>query len=304
MRMGFAAFKGTYTALVTPFKDDAARSIDHKAFEAFVASQIAGGVEGVVPCGTTGESPTLDHAEQLELVKVCVALAKGKAQVIAGTGSNSTKSAIDLSVAAEKAGADAVMVVVPYYNKPTQEGLFQHFTAVAKAVSCPVIAYNVPGRSVTDLSADTLARICDAAPNVTATKEATGNVLRAQELSRRLGDRLTILSGDDGITLPMCAVGAKGVISVTSNVFPKAVSDVTRAILAGKWEEARRGHFALLPVHEAMFVESNPGPAKAALAHMKMMSEHVRLPMAPISEKARAFVLETIATFTRGEGAR
>ncbi len=300
--MGYAAFKGTYTALVTPFLDDTARSIDHKAFEAFVEAQLAGGVEGIVPCGTTGESPTLDYAEQLALVKTCVSLAKGRAQVIAGTGSNSTKAAIDLSVAAEKAGVDGVMVVVPYYNKPTQEGLFQHFVAVAKAVSCPVIVYNIPGRSGIDLAADTLARICDAAPNVTATKEATGNVLRAQELSRRMGDRLTILSGDDGLTLAMASVGAKGVISVTSNVLPKEVSDTTRLVLAGKWDEARRAHFALLPVHEAMFVEANPGPAKAVLASKTLMSDIVRLPLAPISEGARTQVLAAMARFERGEG--
>jgi len=286
---------GTHTALVTPFKDDG--SVDVAAFEKLVEAQLAGGVSGLVPCGTTGESPTLDDDEQLDLVKRCVAAARGKAKVIAGTGSFSTKKTIAASIAAEKAGADAVMVVVPYYSKPTQEGLFQHFVAVAKAVSCPVVLYNVPGRTALDLSADTLLRIMEAAPNVSATKEATNNVLRAQELVRRSEGRLTVLSGDDALTLPMISVGAQGVISVTSNVLPGHVSRVTKLALAGKWEEARAAHFALLPVHEVMFVEANPGPVKAAMAARGLPSENVRGPLAPISQASRTKVLEVVKTF-------
>ena len=256
--------EGTYTAIVTPFAAD--ESIDWKAFDALVDAQIAGGVSGLVPCGTTGESPALSEEEQLAVIKRTVARAAGRVPVIAGTGSNSTRHAIHLSKAAEAAGADGVMVVVPYYNKPTQEGLFRHFTAVAAAVKCPVMIYNIPGRTGIDLSADTLVRICEASPNVIATKEATGNVLRAQELVRRLGQRLTVLCGDDALTLPMVAIGARGVVSVTSNLLPKEVSDATRAALQGDNEKARRLHLALVPVHEIMFWEPHPGPVTASRA--------------------------------------
>ncbi|MBK6461954.1 MAG: 4-hydroxy-tetrahydrodipicolinate synthase [Myxococcales bacterium] len=301
--------RGTFTALVTPFTSD--HAVDHAAFERVLEAQVASGVNGLVPCGTTGESPTLTEAEQLELVTRCVAAAKptrGGVRVVAGTGSFSTKKTIDASVAAERAGADAVMVVVPYYSKPTQEGLFQHFVAVARAVSCPVVVYNIPGRTGIDLAADTLLRIMEVAPNVTATKEATGNVLRAQELVRRSEGRLTVLSGDDGLTFPMAALGAQGVISVTSNLLPGHVSRATRLALeafagAGDVAGARAAHFALLPVHDAMFVEANPGPVKAAMARAGLLAEAVRAPLAPISEAARARVLEAVAAFTARAGA-
>jgi 4-hydroxy-tetrahydrodipicolinate synthase len=298
--MAIHALRGTFTALVTPFLDDG--SVDVATFERIVEAQLAGGITGLVPCGTTGESPTLEAAEQLDLVKRCVALAKGRAKVVAGTGSFSTKKTIEASVAAEKAGADAVMVVVPYYNKPTQEGLFQHFVAVAKAVSCEVVVYNIPGRTGIDLAADTLLRIAEAAPNVTTTKEATGNVLRAQELVRRSEGKLTVLSGDDGLTLPMISVGGQGVISVTSNLFPGHVARATRLGLEGKWEEARAAHFALLPVHDVMFVEANPGPVKAAMAAQGFGSETVRGPLAKISEASRAKVLDVVKAFLAKAG--
>lgn len=298
--MAKTLLSGTHTALVTPFLDDG--SVDVASFEKLVEAQLAGGISGLVPCGTTGESPTLEANEQLDLVKRCVAAARGKAKVIAGTGTFSTRKTIEASVAAEKAGADAVMVVVPYYNKPTQEGLFQHFVAVAKAVSCDVVLYNVPGRTSIDLSADTLLRIVEAAPNVTATKEATNNVLRAQELVRRSDGKLTVLSGDDALTLPMVAVGAKGVISVTSNLLPGHVSRATKLALEGKWEEARAAHFALLPVHEIMFLEANPGPVKAALAAQGLGSENVRGPLAKIAQASRAKVLEVVKAYLEKAG--
>jgi 4-hydroxy-tetrahydrodipicolinate synthase len=213
--------EGTYTAIATPFSADA-KSVDLEALDALLDHQIKGGVTGIVPCGTTGESPTLSHAEQRDVIARTIAKAKGKAQVIAGTGSYSTEDAIEKSRHAEEAGADAVMVVVPYYNKPTQEGLVRHFVAVAKSVRCPVVIYNIPGRTGVDLSVDAMAKILEAAPNVVATKEATGNVLRAEQLAVRFGDRLTVLSGDDALTLPMIAVGAKGVISVASNVLRRS----------------------------------------------------------------------------------
>src|SRR5581483_5170604 len=207
---------GTFTAVVTPFSAD--RSIDWPAFDTLLRAQVAAKVAGVVPCGTTGESPALHAKEQLEVIGRTVLACKGKCLVVAGTGSASTEHAIELSKAAEKAGADAVMVVVPYYNKPTQAGLREHFVAVAASVKCPVVIYNIPGRTGIDLLPDTVASILDASPNVRGMKEATGNVLRCQELVRRFGDRLTVLSGDDSLTLPMIAVGARGVISVASNI--------------------------------------------------------------------------------------
>jgi 4-hydroxy-tetrahydrodipicolinate synthase len=302
-------FEGTYTAIVTPFREptsspptDAEKSIDWDAYERLVAAQIAGGITGIVPCGTTGESPSLDHEEQLAVIQRTVKLAKGKCTVIAGTGANSTRATIALSQAAEKAGVDAVMVVVPYYNKPTQEGLYQHYVAVAASVKCPVIVYNIPGRSGIDLTADTLARIAQAAPNVVATKEATGNVLRAQEIVRTMGDRMTVLSGDDGLTLPMIAVGARGVISVTSNVYPAEVTRATRLALDGKYDEARRAHFALCRVHEVMFVEANPSPAKAALAHKLKISDAVRGPLVRASEAARAKIVAAMDAYESSRG--
>jgi len=288
-------FEGTYTALVTPFKDDL--SIDWEAFERLVEGQIAGGIAGLVPCGTTGESPALDYEEQLELVKRCVKAAKGKVTVLAGTGTNSTRSTIAASQAAHRAGADAVMVVVPYYNKPTQDGLRDHFVAVAESVPCPVVVYNIPGRTGIDLTADTLARICEKAPNVVATKEATGNVLRAQEIARVLGSRCTVLSGDDTLTLPMIAVGARGVISVTSNLYPAEVAKATRLALDGEFDDARRAHLALCRVHETMFVEANPSPVKAALAHKGRMKDAVRGPLARISDAGRAKVVAAIDAY-------
>lgn len=288
-------FEGTFTALVTPFKDDL--SIDWDAFDRLVEGQLAGGVQGLVPCGTTGESPSLDHEEQVEVVKRTVKLAKGKAVVLAGTGTNATRSTIAASQAAMKAGADAVMLVVPYYNKPTQEGLRQHFVDVASAVDAPVVVYNIPGRTGIDLSTDTLVRICEKAANVVGVKEATGNVLRAQELVRTLGSRVSVLSGDDALTLPMIAVGARGVISVTSNVFPAEVARATRLALEGNLADARAAHLALCAVHEAMFVEANPSPAKAALAHLGRMKDVVRGPLARISEPARAKVVAALDAY-------
>lgn len=292
-------FTGTLTALVTPFKDDAERTIDLAAYEALCESQVSGGVSGLVPCGTTGESPVLEDEEAIELVKRAVAIAKGRAKVVCGTGSNSTKKTISASQKAVKAGADAIMVVSPYYNKPTQEGLVQHFTAVAKSVDVPVIVYNIPGRTGIDLSADALARIADACPNVVATKEATGNVLRAQEIAVKMGERMTVLSGDDALTVPMMAIGAKGVISVTSNLLPRDVSEVTRLALAGQWDAARRAHLALVPVHEVMFVEANPSPVKAALALAGRMLDVVRPPLVRASDAARERIAKVVDAYAK-----
>lgn len=286
-------FTGTFTAIVTPFTPDG-HSIDIEALDALVEAQIAGGVSGLVPCGTTGESPTLSEDEQLSVIRRVVSVAKGRIPIIAGTGSFSTKKTCAATQAAEQAGADGVMVVMPYYNKPSQDGMREHVLAVSKTTKLPIVLYNIPGRSVVDLSADTTVRICEAAPNVVALKDATGNVLRCQELKRRLGDRLTILSGDDALTLPMMSVGASGVISVTSNVKPLEVSEVTRRALAGDFQGAKAAHFALLELHGLMFVEPNPAPAKAALSLSGKMSPMLREPLLPAGESTKQAIAQAL----------
>lgn len=284
---------GTFTALVTPFTPNG-DEIDIAALDALVEAQIQGGVDGLVPCGTTGEAPTMTDEEQIRVIRRVVEVAKGRVPVMAGTGSFSTKKTIAASKAALAAGADAVMVVMPYYNKPSQDGMFEHVVAIARAVGAPIVLYNIPGRCVVDLAAETTERICHAAPNVVGLKDATGNVLRCQELVRRLGDRLTVMSGDDALTVGMCASGARGVISVTSNVLPKPVSNVTRLIAAGEGSSARAAHLALLEIHGLMFVEPNPAPAKTALAHLGKMSDAVRLPLLAASPATRAKIVEAL----------
>jgi len=288
--------RGTFTALVTPFAED--ESLDLAALDALVEAQIAGGVSGLVPCGTTGESPTLTDDEQVTVIRRVVEVARGRVPVLAGTGTFSTKKTVLASKAAAAAGADGVMVVMPYYNKPSQDGMRAHVLEVAAAVDLPIVLYNIPGRCVIDLAAETTERICHEAPRVVGMKEATGNVLRCQELTRRLGDRLTVLSGDDALTLPMMAVGAQGVISVTSNVRPKETSLVTTLFLEGKLDAARRAHFALCDLHALLFVEPNPSPAKAALALSGAMKKTVRGPLLPCGadlEKKLAAALKRLA---------
>src|SRR5258706_8503759 len=267
--------QGVYTALVTPFSADGS-SIDFEAYERLLSQQLDGGISGLVPCGTTGESPTLSDAEQRELIARAVRFAKGRVPVLAGTGSNNTKKSIEASKAAFEAGADAVMLVVPYYNKPSQEGLFRHVTEIAKAVSGPVVVYNIPGRSIVELSVDTLLRIADACPNVVGVKDASGNAFFIQELMNKARGRIVDLSGDDPLTLPMMAVGAQGVISVTSNLYPRPMSELVADALAGKWADAERKNSLLYPLHRALFVEPNPAPIKAALAMKGLGSESVR----------------------------
>lgn len=292
------ALRGSWTALVTPFTDDDATEIDWAAFEKLVESQLASGISGLVPCGTTGETPTLSDAEQRELIKRTAKLAKGKVPIFAGTGSNSTKKTIESSKAALEAGADGVMIVMPYYNKPSQEGMVRHVQAAAKAIgSAPIILYNIPGRSVVELSVDSTLRLLDSCPNVVCVKDATGNVMYLQELLRRAGDRVTVMCGDDPLTVPMMSVGAKGVISVTSNYLPKEISDVTTDVLAGRWEEAKKKHLALVPVHRAMFVEPNPQPVKAALAMAGRMKAAVRLPLVEASAATRETIKKALAEY-------
>ncbi len=279
--------EGVYTALVTPLSADGS-SIDFEAYEKLLALQIDGGVSGLVPCGTTGESPTLTEAEQRELIGRTVKLAKGRVPVLAGTGSNNTKKSIEASRAAFEAGADGVMIVMPYYNKPSPEGLFRHVTEIAKAVSGPVVLYNVPGRSIVDLSVDTCLRIADACPNVVGIKDASGNAFFTQELLVKARGRLVSLSGDDPLTLPLMAIGARGVISVTSNVFPRQVSEVVADALAGRWAEAERKNSRLYLLHRALFSEPSPAPVKAALALKGVVNASVRLPIVEASPECRA----------------
>jgi 4-hydroxy-tetrahydrodipicolinate synthase len=294
-----ASLSGAYTALVTPFSEDGA-SVDLEAFDALVEAQIAGGVNGLVPCGTTGESPTLTEAEQRLLIQRTVQLARRRVPVLAGTGSFSTHKTIQSCHAAIEAGADAVMIVMPYYSRPTQAGLVEHVTQIASAVKAPIVLYNIPVRTGVDLGAEATETICSRAPNVVGIKDATGNVTRCQELVRRLGDRLTVMSGDDALTLGMMACGARGVISVTSNVLPKAVSDFSRLALSGAWKEARRAHFALLPVHEVMFIEASPAPVKFALSLHGLPNAAVRPPLVAASEQARAKIAEVLRRFEAG----
>lgn len=268
-------FEGAYTALVTPFRNNA---VDDKALRDLVEAQIAGGISGLVPCGTTGESVTLSDEEHARVIRIVVEQAKGRVPVIAGAGTVSTEHTITLCRAAKQAKADAVLLVCPYYNRPTQAGLVAHFRHVLHEVSIPAVLYNIPGRTGTDLSVDSLAALADV-EEIVAMKEATGNVLRSTEIIAQCGDRFDVLSGDDVLTLPIMSVGGKGVISVTSNVFPAEVTAVTRAALAGDYATARRLHMALVPVHAAMFVESNPGPVKYAMSVRGQLAPEIRLPL-------------------------
>lgn len=287
---------GVYTALVTPFTDDLS-AIDWEAFEQLVDSQIQAGVAGVIPCGTTGESPTLSDAEQHELARRCVKLCAGRLRVIVGTGSNDTKKTIASSRRAAEAGADGVMLVMPYYNRPSQQGLFQHVIATAREVPLPVMLYNIPARTAIDLSVETLLMVLDAAPNVLGLKDASGNVLYAQELLARASDRLSVFSGDDVLTLPMIAVGASGVVSVTSNLYPRPMVALVEDALRGKVSEARDKKRLLLPVFRAMFSEPNPQPIKTALALSGKMNAGVRLPLVEASSECRARLSAALQAF-------
>lgn len=281
--MATLPIQGAFTALVTPFLPDF--SIDWAAFDKLVQRQLDGKIAGVVPCGTTGECPTLSFAEQEEVVKRTVQLVKGRAFVLAGAGSNATDEVVDLAKAAAKAGADAVMTVMPYYNKPSQEGLFRHIRSVANAVDVPVVLYNVPGRTAVDLSVDTTLRALDACKNVVAVKDASSNVIYCQELLQRAGDRAIVMCGDDPLTLPMMSVGAKGVISVTSNLYPAQVQEVAELVLAGNFAAARSKHAALFPFHRALFSEPSPQPTKGILAAKGLMHPTAREPMIEASEE-------------------
>ncbi len=277
-------FKGTYTALVTPFRDGL---VDEHALRELVERQIAAGIDGIVPCGTTGEGATLDYDEHVDVVRVVVDQTKQRVPVIAGAGTNDTRKTIELVQEVEGVGADGLLLVCPYYNRPTQAGLEAHFRAIAAESSLPTMLYNIPARTGCDLAVSTLARLADI-PSFVGIKEATGNVVRCQQILTELGDRYDVLSGDDALTLSMMVLGASGVVSVTSNLFPAEVTAMTRAALAGDFATARARHLRLAPVHEAMFVESNPGPIKGMMADVGWLAPEVRLPIAWPSESSLA----------------
>jgi 4-hydroxy-tetrahydrodipicolinate synthase len=273
-------FRGTYTALVTPFRNNA---IDLEAFERLIETQIAGGVTGIVPVGTTGESPTLTHEERRCVIERAVRCAAKRCQVLAGTGSNSTRDAIVYTEEAEALGADGALLVAPYYNKPSQEGLFRHFEAIAQTTALPIMLYNIPGRCAVDISADTVVRLAENCRNIVSIKEASGSVDRVSELVTRLPEGFTVLSGDDSLTLPFLAVGAVGVVSVASNLFPAEVARLVRAFLEGRVEEAQELHRKFLSLFKNLFIEPNPVPTKAALAWRGAMTADCRLPLVAMS---------------------
>jgi 4-hydroxy-tetrahydrodipicolinate synthase len=284
------SFRGSFTALVTPFGNGA---IDEKAFRNLVDWQIAEGTDGLVPVGTTGESPTLSHDEHDQVVAWCIEQAKGRVPVIAGAGSNSTAEAVELARHAEEAGADAVLVVTPYYNKPTQEGLYQHFKAINDAISIPILIYNIPARSVIDMSVDTMKRLFELT-NIAGVKDATANVVRVSQQRAAMGEGFNQLSGEDATALGFMAHGGHGCISVTANVAPRLCAQFQDACLNGDYRTALALQDKLMPLHTALFIETNPAPAKYALSVLGKCADTVRLPMVRLAEKTKAAVREAM----------
>jgi 4-hydroxy-tetrahydrodipicolinate synthase len=289
-------FHGTFTALVTPFRGGA---IDAPALEKLIESQIVAGVTGLVAVGTTGESPTLSHDERDQVIRLTLEIANKRCQVIAGTGSNNTQHAIADTKAAEKLGVDGALLVAPYYNKPSQEGLFRHFKAIADATTLPIILYNIPGRCGVDIAADTVVRLANECRNIVSIKEASGSVERVSELRRRLPESFTILSGDDSLTLPFMSAGAVGVVSVASNLYPAEVSALVRAFESGDVKSAERQHRRMFGLFKDLFIEPNPVPVKTALAWRGLMSAEVRLPLCEMSEANQTRLRKTIEEFEK-----
>jgi len=284
-------FKGSFTALITPFKGG---QIDEQAFRRFVEWQISEGTHGLVPVGTTGESPTLSHAEHKRIVELTVEIANKRVPVIAGAGSNATSEAIDFTRHAAKVGANAVLVVTPYYNKPTQEGLYRHFKAINDAAEIPIVIYNIPGRSVIDMSVETMAR-CFALKNVVGVKDATANLARASQQRAAMGEAFIMLSGEDATALGFMAHGGRGCISVSSNVAPRLCADFQNACLKGDFRTALALQDRLMPLHDALFCEANPGPVKYAASRLGLCEPDTRLPLAPIAEASKRIVDAALA---------
>jgi 4-hydroxy-tetrahydrodipicolinate synthase len=273
-------FTGAMVAIVTPFKNGA---VDEEGLRQLIDFQIEKGTKGIIPCGTTGESATLSHKEHERVIEITVAQTKGRVPVIAGTGSNNTVEAIQLTAHAKKVRADGALMISPYYNKPTQEGLYQHFKKVAEEVPIPIVLYNIPGRTAVNMEPSTIARLAKI-DNIVAVKEASGSMKQITDIIQLCGDKFTVVSGEDFLTYPLMAVGGKGVISVVSNVAPRDMADLCDLCLAGKWAEARALYYRLLPLCHAMFCETNPAPVKTALEMMGKISAEVRLPLVPMSE--------------------
>jgi 4-hydroxy-tetrahydrodipicolinate synthase len=274
-------FKGSIVAIVTPFKND---ELDEKVLSDLIEWHIAEGTNAIVPCGTTGESATLDYEEHYRVIELTIQVVKGRIPVIAGTGANSTNETIMMTKEAKKLGADGALLVVPYYNKPTQEGLYRHYKAVAEAADIPQVLYNVPGRTALNMLPQTVARLAEI-ENIVAIKEASGNMAQVSEILRLCGDSITVLSGDDFTTFPLMTLGGKGTISVSANVAPKDVSAMCKALLEGDIEEARKLHFKLEPLNKGMFIETNPISVKTALSLMGKIQEEMRLPLCQMSRE-------------------
>ncbi len=289
-------FRGTFTALVTPFRSG---EIDYEAFEHLIESQVTDGVTGIVVAGTTGESPTLSHSERERLIELAVAFVRGRCQVLAGTGSNSTRDTIVSTRRAEGLQANGALVVAPYYNKPSQEGLYRHFRDVAQSTSLPLMLYNIPSRCGVDVQPETVVRLAGECSNIVSIKEASGSVDRVSELRSLLPDEFTILSGDDSLTLPFLSIGAVGVVSVASNLFPVEVCALVQAFESGDIKAATELHRKLLPVFKALFIEPNPVPAKTALSWRGEMSGECRLPLCEMSEANEKRLRQAIAAFER-----
>jgi 4-hydroxy-tetrahydrodipicolinate synthase len=283
-------FSGTFTALVTPFRNG---EVDVEALEGMVEFQIQHGVSGLVPCGTTGETPAMSEAEDRVVVETVMRVADGRVPVIAGTGSNSTDMAIKYTRMAQEVGADGSLQVAPYYNKPTQEGLYRHFAAIAESTDLPLVLYNIPGRTGVTISAETMARLAEI-PNVVGVKDSTLSMNMISDVTSLCGEEFDVLSGDDPMTLPLIALGGRGVISVASNVAPGAVSDMVRALLEGDWERGRELHFELLPLFRALFVETNPIPVKTAASLLGLCSDEMRLPLVPMEGEKLRLLQETL----------
>jgi len=294
MSKAVAWMRGCATALVTPFKPDG--TVDLPRMRALVERQIKGGVGVLVPCGTTGERATMSDDEGRQVIAATIEASNSRARVVAGAGSNNTAHAIEQAKEAQRMGADGVLIVAPYYNKPTQEGLVAHFRAVAEAVDpLPVMMYNVPGRTSSNIQAATTLKLAREVPNIVAIKEASGDFAQIMAILRERPADFRVLSGDDAVTLPLMALGADGIVSVASNEAPDLMVQLTKLALAGQWDEARALHFKLLPLMEVNFIESSPGPVKAAMAMMGLLEEQFRLPLVPIKEASRARVREVLA---------
>ncbi len=284
-------FVGTHTALVTPFREG---RLDEVALENLVQAQIKGGIDGIVPVGTTGESPTLSYEEHIRVIELAVKFARKRVTVLAGTGANSTDEAIYLTRAAEKAGADGSLQVAPYYNKPTQEGLYQHFRAVAMSTQLPIVLYSIPGRCGIEIGIETVKRLSKSCRNVVGIKEAGGQPDRVSALRALLPEPFVILSGDDSLTLPFLSVGANGVISVASNLMPREVSRMVSAYRAGRLREAQRHHARMYPLFKQLFIETNPIPVKAAMAMAGLIRDELRLPLVPLTRQPRVLLRRTL----------